>query len=255
MAERQIWGADLKQQKIINLADGAAATDAVTYQQLQAAIRGLDVKEPVRATTSTNLTLTGPQTVDGVSLVAGDRILVKNQTVASGNGVYVVAAGAWARASDADTDAKVTQGLSVAVLEGTNKGTGSAVANPVQYVLTTPDPIVLGTTSLSFAIVGSGGGGASYTAGAGISIVGGVIAVDATFQEAKRYAAALGAASAGSTITITHNLGTKDLVWQIVEVSSGRVQDVDFTAATINTITGSFPAVVSAGQYRITIVG
>ncbi|MBC7419133.1 MAG: tail fiber protein, partial [Bdellovibrio sp.] len=68
---------------------GLPANSILTYQ--------------VRATTTANITLSGSRTVDGILVVAGDRVLVKNQSTTSQNGIYVVAAGAWVRASDLDT--------------------------------------------------------------------------------------------------------------------------------------------------------
>ena len=79
------------------------------------------VKMSVRAATTANITLSGTQTVDTVALVAGDRVLVKNQSTASANGIYVVAAGAWTRAADADTASKIA-GASVNVDSGGQKG-------------------------------------------------------------------------------------------------------------------------------------
>ena len=78
-------------------------------------------KRSVKAATTANITLSGPQTVDGVALVAGDRVLVKNQTTTSQNGIYVVAAGAWTRALDADTASKIASAI-VAVDSGTVDG-------------------------------------------------------------------------------------------------------------------------------------
>jgi hypothetical protein len=62
------------------------------------------IKEPVVAATTANITLSGEQTIDNVSVVSGDRVLVKDQSAASENGIYVVASGAWSRSSDADSD-------------------------------------------------------------------------------------------------------------------------------------------------------
>src|SRR6266540_2588677 len=76
-------------------------------------------KAYVRAATTGNVTLSGTQTIDGVDLIAGDRVLVKDQTAAATNGIYVVAAGAWNRSGDADTGAKVTGGMFTFVEEGT----------------------------------------------------------------------------------------------------------------------------------------
>ena len=64
---------------------------------------GLDVKNSVRVTTTANINLTNTQTIDGVDLVAGNRVLVKNQTTASQNGIYKVASGNWSRTTDMAT--------------------------------------------------------------------------------------------------------------------------------------------------------
>ena len=71
------------------------ATDFANKAYVDAARSGLDFKDSVRATTTANITLSGTQTVDGVALVVGNRVLVKNQSTASQNGIYVVASGAW----------------------------------------------------------------------------------------------------------------------------------------------------------------
>lgn len=111
-----------------------------------------DRKESVRVATTANITLSGTQTVDGVALSVGDRVLVKDQTAGAENGIYVVASGAWSRAPDADTSDKVTAGMFTVVTEG-------GVAPDTLWVLTTNDPITLGTTALAFAQLSGGGGG------------------------------------------------------------------------------------------------
>src|SRR5437764_12386180 len=100
---------------------------------------GTAIKQPCRVATTATITLSGTQTIDGVAVVAGDRVLVKDQTTGSQNGIYVVAAGAWSRATDADVSAEVTAGLFTFVAEGTANGDNG-------FVLTTNDPIVLATT-------------------------------------------------------------------------------------------------------------
>lgn len=106
-------------------------------------------KAPVRAATTGNIALTAAQTIDGVAVVAGDRVLVKAQTVGANNGIYVCQTGAWTRAEDADASSEVKSGLTVVVSEGT-------VGADTQWLLTTNDPITLGTTALVFAqIAGS----------------------------------------------------------------------------------------------------
>lgn len=122
------------------------ATTAYVDAAAAAAAAGLDVKQSVRLGSTANVTISSPgATIDGVTVTNGDRILLKNQTTGSQNGIYIFngAASAMTRASDADSSIEVTSGMFVFITEGTagaNKG----------YVLTTPDPITLGTTSLAF---------------------------------------------------------------------------------------------------------
>lgn len=105
-----------------------------------------DPKDACRVATTSNIDLTtgGLLNIDGVVVSAGDRVLVKDQTTASENGLYEAAVGAWARTTDADSDAEVSQGLSILINEGTNN------ARKI-YVLTTADPITVDTTDLTFA--------------------------------------------------------------------------------------------------------
>lgn len=102
-----------------------------------------DFKHSVLVATTTGINLTGLQTIDGVALTAGARVLVKNQVSAKENGIYTVAAGAWKRAPDADSSAKVTPGLLVLVESGTVNGDSA-------WQLVTDAPITLGVTALSF---------------------------------------------------------------------------------------------------------
>ena len=145
--------------KITNLADPTNDQDAATKAYVDAARSGLDVKQSVRVATTANITLSGTQTIDGVAVVAGDRVLVKDQSTASQNGIYVVAAGSWSRSTDADTSAEVTAGMFTFVAEGaTNADSG--------WILTTNDTITLGTTPLAFAQFSGAG---QITAGAGMT--------------------------------------------------------------------------------------
>ena len=135
------FGTDAANKNYVDSTTAAAVAAALTT--------AFDFKALVRAATTANITLSGAQTIDGVSVVAGDRVLVKNQSTGANNGIYVAAAGAWARASDADASAEVTAGLSVPVTEGTVNG-GRV------WMLSTPDPITLGTTALTFTRVDTG---------------------------------------------------------------------------------------------------
>lgn len=127
------------------IAAGLTPNEAQTDQLLQAIQKfaAQDFKNSVRVVVTADIALAGLQTLDGIALAAGDRVLVAGQTVALQNGIYVVAAGAWTRSVDADTSIEVTDGLLVAVEQGTTN------ADTV-WQLVTNSPIVLGTTALTF---------------------------------------------------------------------------------------------------------
>lgn len=125
------------------------ATREYVDSAIVSAMNKLDQKQSVRAATIANITLSGLQTLDGVALAAGDRVLVKNQTNAPDNGIYLAASGAWKRAGDADASAEVTPNLTVTVEEG------STQADSI-WQLTTNAPIVLGTTALVFQNITTG---------------------------------------------------------------------------------------------------
>lgn len=116
----------------------------------------LAIKAPVSAATTANITLSGEQTIDGVAVVgavgstAADRVLVKNQNTASENGIYDVSTGAWRRSSDWDGVGDIVKGTRVYVSSGTT--------NQGEWVVTTANPIVIGTTSVALS------GGVFYAA-------------------------------------------------------------------------------------------
>ena len=159
--------------------DDRSNTDAltlVTKGYVDAVKQSLDIKDSVRVASTGNVSLTAGSsdleagdTIDGVTLVAGDRVLLKNQSTASQNGIYVAVAsgGTPARSDDANASADVTSGMFVWVEEGT--------ANADQgYVLTTNDTINLNTTSLTFTQFSGAG---QITAGNGLTKSGNTINV------------------------------------------------------------------------------
>lgn len=129
---------ELKIDPTVVLATRGYVDDAITT-----AINKLDNKQSVRVATAANITLSGLQTIDGIALAIGDRVLVKNQSNAIQNGLYVAASGTWSRATDADASLEVTSELIVAVEEGT-------VNKDSIWHLVTNGPIILGTTPLAF---------------------------------------------------------------------------------------------------------
>lgn len=101
------------------------------------------IKGPCRVATTANITLVGEQTIDGVAVVTDDRVLVKDQTTASDNGIYIADTGNWRRAKDFNKTKDVKTGTLVLVTSGT-VGTGI-------WQVTTADPITVGTTSIAFS--------------------------------------------------------------------------------------------------------
>lgn len=256
-------GIDLVGQRAIGAADASAATDLVTLQQMQAAIRGLDWKDNVRVASTGNINLAAPgATIDGVTMALNDRFLAKDQTTASQNGIYVWngAAVAATRAVDADASAEVTSGMATTVTEGTVNTSGGTA--PRAYSLITPNPITLGTTSLTFAVLG--GGGAAYSAGNGLNlagqtfsvVVGNGLLVDGTgvrvdpaivsriFQQ--------DCAATTNPQTFTHGLGKRPLVQVIA--TGGEKQNPDITITTTD-ITVDWGAAPAAADYRVIAVG
>lgn len=135
----------LNNQKITNLAAPVNAGDAVNKSYADALTSSLDIKQSVRAATTANITLSGAQTIDGVSLSVGDRVLVKDQTTLTQNGIYVVASSSWSRSTDADSSDEVSPGMFCFVEAGTtNADTG--------WVLISDSSVItLGSTNLEFS--------------------------------------------------------------------------------------------------------
>ena len=117
-------GANFNGFRAQNAADPVSGQDLVTLSYMNARLNGLTPKAPVKAATTANITLSGAQTIDGVSIVAGNRVLVKDQTAPEQNGIYVAASGAWSRAADMDslTPFDEFNGAWTSVQQGTQAG-------------------------------------------------------------------------------------------------------------------------------------
>jgi hypothetical protein len=122
---------------------GFGTNSLATKEYVDALKQGLDVKDSVIGATTADINLSGHQTIDGIAITTGNRVLVKNQSNGYENGIYVAASGSWARSIDADVSADVTPGMFTFVELGTTNGDSG-------FVLTTNATITLGTTVLTF---------------------------------------------------------------------------------------------------------
>jgi len=158
---------NLNNQTITNLAAPVNDTDAVNKAFVLDTVEGRDTKDSVLVATTSNITLSGEQTIDGV-LTSTDRVLVKSQTDASENGIYVTSSGSWTRAVDFDEDDDVSAGAFVFVSKGTDNANSG-------WTLITEDPITVGTTDLTFTQTSGAG---QITAGDALSKTGNILDVN-----------------------------------------------------------------------------
>lgn len=261
MAVPLLTGADVNNQRITSLADPTSATDAVTKQYVDSKLAGLTWKQPVRAATTTNGTLAtayaNGSVIDGVTLATNDRVLLKDQTTQADNGIYTVnASGAPTRATDADSSAELDS-AAVLVTSGTVNADNA-------FTQTTNAPTV-GSSNLVWAQFG---GANLPVAGAGLTRTGNTLAVNPgsgiiadgastridTSVTARHVAASVGDGSSTS-IAVTHNLGTKDVIVSIRRNSDDVGVLTDWTATSINVVTLTFAVAPTSSQYRVTVVG
>lgn len=128
----------------------------------------IDLKKSCYVTTTGNIVLSGTQTIDSVFVPAGVRVLVKDQTNATQNGIYVSSSGVWSRSYDANVDEEVVSGMLVYVQAGD-------LQQETTWFLATVDPIILGSTALSFHQFLGGSG--SVLPGKGLTLVGSLLDV------------------------------------------------------------------------------
>ena len=239
-------GIDLANQRIQNVGAASALTDAVNLGQVNNLLNGLSWHGAVMAASTGNVSIASPGTaLDGVTLANGQRVLLKNQTDATQNGVYIFngSASALTRAADG-VQGTLNGGAAFYVEAGTTNGDKG-------FTLTTDDPITVGTTALAFSQFS--GSGIAYTAGTGITINGAVVAIDPTVV-ARKYAANVGDGTS-STIAVPHNLGTLDVVAQLILVATGETVETDTVRTTTNAVAFTFASAPASGQYRAVITG
>lgn len=271
--------------KITNLATPTASTDAATKGYVDGVAEGLHIHASVVAATTANLvatysngssgvgaTLTNNDTqaalvLDGVTLSVSDRVLVKNQSTASQNGIYTVTdtgsvSTNWVltRATDFDTSAEIQGGDFVFV-------TGGSTLDNTGWVQTST-PVTVGTTAIVWQQFSGAG---TYTASNGVQLVGsnfsGVAEVNGgltvgasgfaidTAIVVRKYAANVGDTT-NTSYTVTHNLGTKDVQVTVYDNSSPYAEvvcDVQHTSTTAVTVL--FSVAPSTNQYRVVVQG
>jgi hypothetical protein len=250
---------NLGNQRLTTGAPAIALTDIPTLGQVSDLVNNLGFKQ-VRAASTGNVSLStgNGSTMDGVTLATGDRVLLKDQTTAAENGIYVVNATTKTRATDADTAAEMPGGTIVVVAEGT------ANADKM-WMLATNNPYTMGTTSLVFSPYGNApnpytaGNGINVTgqvisavAGTGITVGGGGIAIDTTVV-ARHYEADLPAPGSGTSVTVTHNLNRRPVPVAVMENATGDQVITGINYPDANSVTVDFAVAPTAAQYRISI--
>jgi hypothetical protein len=210
-------------QRITNAGSATTDTDAAQWGQVKDLISGLR-KTDVRIVTTTNDTLNGLAARDGITPIAGDRVLATGQTAATANGIYVAAAGAWSRATDADVAAEFATQWLVTVREGTVNG-------DTLWQHNTDGVVTLGTTSLVFNKIGP------------------ISAPSAT-----GYTTTSPVVTAGGTWTVTHNLGSRYVLAQVARVASPYdIVDVRMERTTTNTVSVLPDVAMASGEYEIMV--
>lgn len=250
--------------KLTNLLDPTAAQDAATKNYVDLAVQGITWKAAVRAATTVTGALASAyanaSVIDGVTLATGDRILLKNQSTPSENGIYTVAAsGAPTRATDMDANTEVPQ-AAVFVREGTTLADSA-------WVCSNDGAITLGTTGLTFVQFSTAGGvQSSTTTVAGItryattvetlakSVSTAAVTPASLTNFPAKYVATIGD-GATTAIAVTHSLGSQDVIAQVRDASTNAVVECDITQTSTTVTTFTFTTAPAINAYKVVIIG
>lgn len=256
---------NLNGQKITGLATPTVSSDAATYQfvldQVQASSTGIQVKDPVRvaAISDVDIATGGLLTIDGVTLDAGDRVLLVGQTDPVENGVYIAAVGAWSRSTQEDEPTEL-KGAFWLVQEG-------AARQKYQYIVNNATQPTVGTDPITIVQFGAT---TVYTASNGVQLVGsdfqartqasgGIVAEAAglridTAVVAQKFSQNIGNGS-DTSFAITHNLNTQDVVVSVRDAATNESVFTNWTATDANTVTVTVIEAPSTDAYRVTVIG
>lgn len=262
MARKFFTDLDLQSvSKVINLPSPASSGDAVPKSYVDSLVEGLAWKDSCRVATQANINLSSPgSTVDGITMVSGDRVLVRAQSTASENGIYVWngSAVAMSRSLDANTFAELEQAVTT-VEEGTSAGTTYR-----------QDQVngTLGSSNVSWVTFGTAAPAASETT-AGIAEIATQAETDAGTDDLRivtplklatwagrirKYATSIGDGSATS-YTVTHNLNTRDVTVEVYNASTYDEVTADVTHTTANSVTVVFATAPASNAFRVVVVG
>jgi hypothetical protein len=263
MARKFFTDLDLQStSKVINVPTPSAAGDAVPKSYVDSAVEGLAWKDSARVGTQSNINLSSPgSTIDGITMSSQDRVLVRNQSTQSQNGIYVWngSAVAMTRSLDASTFAELEQAI-ITVEEGTDAGT---TWRQTEINGTIDSSNVIWT---SFAAAAPA---ASETT-AGIAELATQAEVDAGTDDLrivtplklaswsgriKKYSANIGDGSATS-YTITHSLNTRDVIIRVFP-NAGNYDDVEVDVYRPSTTTATlvFATAPGVNAYRVVVIG
>lgn len=208
------------------------ATDLTNKYYVDALAFGLSFKQPALCGTTVNIALTGLQTIDGITVAAGDRVLVKNQDIQANNGIYIAATGAWSRSPDADAYSELVSAL--LFIES-----GSTQAGTAWYCTSQPGG-TLGTTAIlwsNFSI------SSAYTAGTGLTLAGNQFSITNTGVSAATYGSAsvvpVVAVNAQGQITSATNTTIAITNSQVSGLGTMSTQNANNVAITGGSITGT----------------
>jgi len=247
--------------KVINLPTPSASGDAASKSYVDSLVEGLAWKDSCRVATQSNLNLASPgATIDGISMASQDRVLVRAQSTASQNGIYVWngASTAMTRSLDASTFPELEQAVTTV-----EEGTSAATTYRQDQINGTID-----SSTISWVTFGTAAPAASEST-AGIAELATQAETDAGTDDLrivtplklatwsgriKKYSVSIGDGSATS-YTVTHNLASRDVHVTVYNASTYDEVITDVTHATTNTLTIVFASAPGSNAYRVVVIG